>query len=83
MPYPYLLESCRGVSVTVATKERQHLRDNSRTKTRNFVNQMLRPQRSVIAWKGEAFGYKNLGQAAKLIVRMLRPYSTVRLVGKG
>jgi len=29
--------------------------------------------------KGEAFGYKNLGYAAKLIARMLRPY---RLINK-
>ncbi|MEW6491353.1 MAG: hypothetical protein AB1589_02205 [Cyanobacteriota bacterium] len=34
----------------------------------------------VVAWKGEAFGYKNLGQAAKLIVRLLRPYSILGLM---
>jgi hypothetical protein len=28
----------------------------------------------VTSGKGEAFGYKNLGQVAKLIARMLRPY---------
>jgi hypothetical protein len=35
-----------------------------------------------IAWKGEAFGYRNLGEVTKVIARMLRPYSILELMGK-
>jgi hypothetical protein len=35
-------------------------------------------KRELDSWEGEAFGYKNLCLAAKLIVRMLRPYINIQ-----
>jgi len=91
MLYPHLLKPCRGEAFGQSISDKnqvfafQMLRPQPARDYTIVSGTAIawKGVSEVIAWKGEAFGDKNLGQTAKLIVLMLRPYSIIGLMGKG